>query len=50
MLPDCYFGAYARFDTTSKKDAAILLDRIASSATFSVSSSSPWKAKHAHGS
>ena len=25
MLPDCYFGAYARFDTTSKKDAAILL-------------------------
>ena len=25
MLPDCYFGAYARFNTTSKKDAAILL-------------------------
>ena len=25
MLPDCYFGAYARFGTTSKKDAAILL-------------------------
>ena len=25
MLPDCYFGAYAHFDTTSKKDAAILL-------------------------
>ena len=25
MLPDCYYGAYARFDTISKKDAAILL-------------------------
>ena len=25
MLPDCYYGAYARFDTISKKYAAILL-------------------------
>ncbi len=25
MAEDCYFGMYARFETTSKKDAAILL-------------------------
>lgn len=25
MADDCYFGTYARFETTSKKDAAILL-------------------------